>query len=278
MSLSVRTGLESQVLVRWPLLLALGMAGVYFYQHILAAGYAVSGQGGVYIVPGIGVALVAVLGAWLVLHSPVRVLSRKLWQQSWMQWGELGLIVITGLAFRSVFWGALPMVSHDAYRYVWDAHLVSHGISPYLYPASDPALIPLRDQAIWPQLDWPNAPTIYPPGAQLFFLLVNALAPLDIMAMKLAMGICDVGVGAVTVLLLRHYSLDLRRVIVYWWNPIPVVEFFYNAHVDAVAVLWALLAVLLSLQRWRHARTLAGIALGGATGDFWQASAQQWRW
>jgi Glycosyltransferase family 87 len=155
-----------------------------------------------------------------------------------------------------------PTISHDAFRYVWDAHLLAHGLSPYIYPASDPILIALRDHTIWPQLDWPNSPTIYPPGAESFFLLINVIAPLNIMAMKLAMGLCDLGIGLLTLLLLRHYRLDPRRVIIYWWNPIPVLEFFYNGHVDAAAVLWTVLAVLLALQRWRGARILAGIALG----------------
>src|SRR5262249_50166575 len=99
-------------------------------------------------------------------------------------------------------------------------------------------------------------------GAQVFFLLVHAVAPLNIAAVKLAMALCDLGVGVVTLLLLRQQQVDLRRIIVYWWSPIPILEFVYNAHVDAVATLWISLALLVAGQRWRGARALTGVLLG----------------
>ncbi|MGO8950786.1 MAG: glycosyltransferase 87 family protein [Ktedonobacterales bacterium] len=249
--------------LRWLALLVLGAVALLGYWHIRLAGAAVSVRGSAYLLPGLGVALAAALGAWLVLSSGARE-DGDAARQGRNHWLELGLIVGIGLVFRAMFLFVPPAISHDAYRYVWDAHLVSHGISPYLYPASDPALAPLRDSVIWPQLNWPNSPTIYPPGAQLLFFLVNIIAPLNITAMQLAMTACDAGVGLVTVLLLRHYRLDLRRLIVYWWNPIPILEFVYSAHVDAAAALWVALALLLALQHWRGARVLAGVALGMA--------------
>ncbi len=256
-------------LLRWLALIFLGAVGFFCYSRIRLAGGAVSVQGSAYLWPGLGVAVVAVLGAWLVLSSdtrssdpaePVQRANRR--QRDWTHWMELGLIVAIGLVFRAEFLSVPPAISHDAYRYVWDAHLLAHGVSPYLYPASDPALAYLRDGAIWPQLNWPNSPTIYPPGAELLFWLVNLVAPLSITAMQLAMAACDAGVGLVTLLLLRHFHLDLRRLIIYWWNPIPILEFVYSAHVDAAAALWVALALLLALQHWRGARLLAGVALG----------------
>jgi hypothetical protein len=240
----------------------LGLAGLAFYRQLQLAGSAVSVQGNAYLWPGLGIAVVAILAIWLVLaagaakgHSPGE--RRHIWV-------EVAIIFAVGLAFRAVFLFVPPTISHDAYRYVWDAHLVSHGVSPYLYPASDPALAWLRDRAIWPKVDWPNAPTIYPPGAELLFWLVSSVAPLNITAMQLAMAACDLGTGVITMLLLLHYRLDPRRVIVYWWNPIPILEFVYSAHVDAAASLCVALALLLALGRRPRARFLAGVALGMA--------------
>ena len=247
--------------LRWLALLSLGVAALIFYRQIRVAGGAVSVQGNAYLGPGLGVALVAILGVWLEL-SPASILTGNPAGQRRNRWLEVGLIAGIGLAFRAVFLFVPPTISHDAYRYVWDAHLVSHGISPYLHAASDPALAFLRDHTIWPQVNWPNSPTIYPPGAEMLFWLVNEVAPLNITAMQLVMAACDASVGVATLLLLRHYRLDPRRFIVYWWNPIPILEFTYSAHVDAAATLFVLVAFLLALQRWRGARLLAGAALG----------------
>jgi hypothetical protein len=240
---------------RWLALVALGLAGVPLYQRILVAGESNVTVGDPFLWPGLGVTLVAIAGALLVLRT-VEAGDRR------MRWIELGLILGIGLAFRLIFIGAPPAFSHDAYRYAWDAQLVSHGVSPYSHTVGDPALLSLRDTAIWPNINWRDAPTIYPPGAQVFFLLVHAVAPLNIEAVKLAMALCDLGIGAVTLLLLRQQRMDLRRIVLYWWSPIPILEFVYNAHLDAVAILLVALALLVAGERFRGARALVGVLLG----------------
>jgi hypothetical protein len=239
-------------------LLALCVAGVPLYQRILAAGASNALHGDPFLWPGLGVTLIAVIGALLVLRTTEAADRRA-------RWIELGLILAIGLACRLIFISAPPTFSYDAYRYAWDAHLVAHGVSPYSHTVEDPALTSLRDGAIWPKLNWRDAPTIYPPGAQVFFLLIHAVAPLNIEAVKLAMALCDLGVGVVTLLLLRQQRMDLRRVIVYWWSPIPILEFVYNAHLDATAVLLVALALFVAGQSWRGARALIGVLLGFAT-------------
>ncbi len=239
---------------RWLALLALGFAGILLYQRILAAGGSNALRGDPFLWPGLGVTLIAVIGALLVLRTTEAADHRA-------RWIELGLILAIGLAFRLIFISAPPAFSYDAYRYAWDAHLVAHGVSPYIHTVEDPALISLRDGAIWPKLNWRDAPTIYPPGAQVFFLLIHAVTPLNIEAVKLAMALCDLGVGIVTVLLLRQQRMDLRRVIVYWWSPIPILEFVYNAHLDALAILLVALALLVAGQSFRGARALVGVLL-----------------
>ncbi|HKV85107.1 MAG TPA: glycosyltransferase 87 family protein [Ktedonobacterales bacterium] len=178
---------------------------------------------------------------------------------------ELGVLLLAGVVFRAVVFGTPPLISHDAYRYAWDPYLLAHGVSPYLHTPSDPALIPLRDGAIWPMLNWRNAPTIYPPGAQSFFFLVYLVKPLSIWAVKTAITASDAIVGALLLALLRRRGLDARLTLLYWWSPIAVIEFAGNAHIDAVAVAWVLLALLLAEERWRGARFAAGVALALAT-------------
>jgi hypothetical protein len=240
---------------RWLALLTLGLAGFVLYQRILAAGESSVMLGDPFLWPDLGVTLVAVAGTLLVLRTSEARDRRA-------RWIELGLILAIGLAFRMVFLSAPPAFSHDAYRYVWDAHLVAHGVSPYSHIVTDPTLAPLRDNAIWPNINWRDSPTIYPLGAQVFFLLVHAIAPLNIEAMKLAIAFCDLGIGVVTLLLLSQQRMDLRRVIVYWWSPIPILEFVYNAHLDAVAILLVALALLVAGERFRGARALTGALLG----------------
>src|SRR6185437_9152024 len=80
-----------------------------------------------------------------------------------------------------------PMLSSDMYRYVWDGKVQAAGINPYRYIPDDPALAPLRDDAIYPNVNRHEyAPTIYPPMAQIIFAAVARVSP-TVTAMKAAM-------------------------------------------------------------------------------------------
>ncbi|HEX8982720.1 MAG TPA: glycosyltransferase 87 family protein [Ktedonobacterales bacterium] len=181
------------------------------------------------------------------------------------RWVELGVIALIGLALRAVVFGAPPALSPDAYRYAWDPYVLAHGFSPYTHTPKSPELLGLRESAIFPNLRFRNAPTIYPPAAQAMFLLAYAVAPLNIFGVKAVIEICDALASLLTLALLRRRGLDLRRVMFYWWAPLPVIEFAFSGHVDAEAILWTLAALLVNEQRWRGSRVATGALLGLAT-------------
>jgi len=136
----------------------------------------------------------------------------------------LGTVLVVAVACRLTLLVAPPTLSTDAYRYVWDARVASAGISPYARAPSAPDLAALRDDRIYPHLNHPTWQTVYPPGAQLFFRVVYALAPDSVMAMKTAMGLAELATLAVLVSLLGALGLPLTRVAVYAWNPLVLVE------------------------------------------------------
>jgi hypothetical protein len=178
------------------------------------------------------------------------------------RWAELALVVAVGILLRAVVFGAPPGLSHDAYRYAWDPQLVARGISPYTHTPSDPSLAFLRDNRITPNLRFRDAPTLYPPAAQGLFLLIYLLDPRDIFGVKLAMEVCDALAFVLTLALLRGRGLDMRRALLYWWAPIPILEFAFNGHVDAEAIMWTLAAALASTGTWRGARVTTGVLIG----------------
>jgi len=79
----------------------------------------------------------------------------------------------------------LPRVlSHDSWRYVWDARVILHGYSPYVYAPENPVLLPLRDKLIYNEIRFRDVPTIYPPGAQVIYVLSYLLAPSNLFFLK----------------------------------------------------------------------------------------------
>ena len=235
----------------------LGIGGIVLYRAIIGLGGDPGLQAARLAWLLVGVTLVSIAGLALVL------VARPPTAQGWRV-AEWALLIGGGLLWRGVVFGSPPTFSPDSYRYLWDAHLLLHGLSPYLHGPDYPAYVSLRDKVIWPILGFRDVPTIYPPGAQLVFVLAGIVAPLKLGALKWAIEIADVASAILLIALLRRQGSDPRRFILYWWSPLPIIEFALNAHVDAVAIAWALAALLAAGGAWRGARVVAGIFLAMA--------------
>jgi alpha-1,6-mannosyltransferase len=174
------------------------------------------------------------------------------------------LLLCLGCAalMRAVVVAAPPILSTDAYRYVWDGTVQAAGINPYRYIPSDPALAALRDEAIYPNINRKDyAPTIYPPGAQAIFFLVTRLSR-SVIAMKAAMVGCEIATVLLLLSMLGRAGLPRERVLLYALHPVPAWEFAGSGHVDAALIALAVLALFL---HQRGGRWSTGIALALAS-------------
>jgi len=155
--------------------------------------------------------------------------------------GSVRLILLLALLFRLTMWWSLPSLSDDIYRYVWDGRVQLAGINPYLYPPAAEEVAHLRD-ALYPGINHKEISTIYPPLVQLFFRLVCALRP-DLGTMKFGLLLCEFGLVLLLVKILAQRRQDPRRVLLYAWNPLPLVEVAGSGHSDALGVLLLMLAL-----------------------------------
>ncbi len=224
------------LLLLGPLLVLVGLAALalqradLFRPHIAA----LLAQGAVYA-----------LCVWVATRPGVRL---PLW-----------FILAVAVAIRIGPLLAPPYLSSDIFRYVWDGRVQGAGINPYLYVPNDPALSALRDAAVWPFINRAEyAHTIYPPAAELVFLLATRMGA-TVLAMKATLLLFD----AVTVwAVLRLLAADGRpreHVIAYAWCPLIAWEFAGSGHVDAAMTAFVALALL---ARRRDAPLLTGLALG----------------
>src|ERR1700722_2802462 len=108
-------------------------------------------------------ALLYLVAVWVVLNQPA---DRR----------TIVIIVVCAIACRLVCLFSPPFLSSDIFRYVWDGKVQAAGINPFPYIPAHSHLTFLRDLDIYPhtnRLD--SAHTIYPPGAQMLFLLTPRL-------------------------------------------------------------------------------------------------------
>jgi hypothetical protein len=203
------------------------------------------------------------LGALVVLRLPTRA--------------AVVLILAGGLLLPAAAALSGPRSSDDVYRYGWDARVQLAGIDPYRYPPAAPELVGLRDPTLWPaQSHWcvgpssgspgctlinrPTVPTIYPPVAQGAFVAARVFGPgpcrpYQIFGAALAL--------AVTLLLLyglRRLGRDPRRAVLWAWCPTVALEAANNAHIDVLAALLTVGALLVLAA----SRSVRGAFAGGA--------------
>lgn len=175
--------------------------------------------------------------------------------------GSLRQILFFAILFRVTLLSATPNLSDDIYRYVWDGRVQLAGINSYQHPPESPALMALRDDAVYPNINHKQIRTIYPPVAQLFFAAVS-LIDASPLAMKIVLTLCEIIMLVVLLKMLALRGLPGSRLLLYAWNPLAVLEIAGSGHVDALAVALLMWAIYLLLQGRKQAAVMAlGIAV-----------------
>jgi alpha-1,6-mannosyltransferase len=174
----------------------------------------------------------------------------------------LALILATAMLLRLGALAAPVYLSDDIYRYIWDGRVQAAGINPYRHIPTDTHLAPLRDEAVFPNINRNNyAPTIYPPVAQMLFLLATRFGE-TVPAMKLALVAVEaIGIGALF-FVLRAAGAPRENILLYAWHPLPVWEIAGSGHLEAAVVAFVALALAAALG---GRRAWSGAALAAAT-------------
>ena len=194
-------------------------------------------------------ALLYLVAVWVVLNGQAN------------RWTFL-IIVACAIGCQLICIFSPPYFSTDIYRYVWDGKVQAAGINPYLYIPADSHLAFLRDLNIYPHINRRDyAHTIYPPGAQMLFLLITRLGA-SVRWMKIGMVALELSAIPVLVRLLAALGLRREQVLVYAWHPLLLWEVASSGHVDAAALPLIALALLFYL---RNKPVATGAALAGAT-------------
>jgi hypothetical protein len=165
------------------------------------------------------------------------------------------IVVCFAVLFRVTLMYSAPSLSDDIYRYIWDGMLINHGINPYQYPPASPELTGFRD-ALYAGINHKSIGTPYGPVT----LLISALAERishDVGTMKTIFVLFD-GVSIFLLLrILERLNLPRANLLVYAWNPLPVVEIAGSGHNDPVAIALLLGAFYLVLSGRRGIASLA---------------------
>ena len=172
-------------------------------------------------------------------------------------------VLCLAIFLRLIVFPLPPALSDDGYRYVWDGAIqAEEGINPYQYRPSDDALAGWHATPLYPRLNSADYYSVYPPLSQLAFA-VGGLAygfgwETSWWLIKLLF-ILGEGLG----LWLLSRLVKPAALVLYAWHPLVVFEGAGQAHTEALAVGFLVLAI------WGMRQRRTGLAAAALTAAGW---------
>ena len=160
---------------------------------------------------------------------------------SWI-WAPL----LVAMLVRAPLIGVPPLLSDDVYRYLWEGLALGHGHNPFTTP---PAAIHGLDDALRDRVNHNHIGSIYPPLALWWFRALSMLGG-SVWTAQLATGLTDLISVAAMIAVLRRRTRSLWPVWVYALHPLPALESAAGAHIDLLAITFAVLAIAAFDRGW----------------------------
>ncbi len=182
------------------------------------------------------------------------------------------LLVISAILFRLLFLFAIPNLSQDFYRFIWDGRMILEGLNPYLYTPDffiNNTQFPIAQaQELYNGMESLSAShyTNYPPLNQLCFAIAALFSGKSIlgsvMVLRILIIAADIGTLYFGKKLLERLKLPSNRIFWYILNPFIIIELTGNLHFEGVMIfflVWSL--YLLHSGKWRWAAVLLACSI-----------------
>jgi alpha-1,6-mannosyltransferase len=176
--------------------------------------------------------------------------------------------ILISLVLRAMLLFALPQLSDDFYRFIWDGRLWASGHHPFAaLPSSYLEMnIPGVDLELYNHLNSKEYFGVYPPIAQFIFWISVKISPASIpgsvIVMRLSVLLAEAGSILLISSLLKKFNLSAKNVLYYALNPMIILELTGNLHLEAFVIFFLLLTVyFLTLQRVQLAAASISVAI-----------------
>lgn len=200
-------------------------------------------------------------GLFILFYNIVSLLKTHITFLTWLAFG-----------FRAVFILAIPNLSQDFYRFIWDGRLILQGINPYLFTVEsfiNNGEFPVAQaQVLYEGMGALNAGhySNYPPVNQFCFVLANLFSGQTILGavigLRLLIITADFGTLFFGKKILEKLSIPTYNIFWYILNPFIIIELTGNFHFEGVMIfflIWGL--YLLFTGKWYWAAIILALSV-----------------
>jgi hypothetical protein len=237
---------KHKILILWSTLLVLG----YFYL-------------GYFVTRDLEWPLVLGFGSLFLLYAGLFIPSfkKKLFQHK----ASFRYLLLLAIGLRGLLLFTTPNLSDDYFRFVWDGNGIVNGINPF---ESKPSEFVFEDNEhddfletevlegtseIFPGgMNSKDYYSVYPPFNQLVFATSSFLAgdnlQLNVFCLRFFIFLFEIGTLLLLVALLKLFDLSKKKVFIYAFNPLVIVELIQNLHFEGMTLFFVFAAVYLLIK------------------------------
>lgn len=185
---------------------------------------------------------------------------------------NLKLLSWLAFSFRAVFILAIPNLSQDFYRFIWDGRMILEGFNPYLYTPESFILkseFPIAQaQELYNGMGTLNGShfTNYPPLNQLCFIIAGLFSGNSILGSAVVLRLLIIAADFGTLYFGKKllHKLELPEHTIFWYilNPFIIIELTGNLHFEGVMIfflVWSL--YLLHVNKWKLAAVILACSI-----------------